>query len=531
MQKILRIEESDNLIVALQDLHAGETVSWHGTPFVLKTDVHAKHKFATEDVAEGGLVSMYGTTVGVAIRPIARGEAVTTDNIKHRAAPVSLEGGTAWNWQPPALDVWRGRTFEGIVRADGRVATANYWLILPLVFCENRNVARLADALGRALGQTDDSLSDLAIGLAHGAAAAARRASPFPNIDGVRPITVTSGCGGATSDCMAMCEILAAYADHPNVAGITVFSLGCEKSQIASFQEALKRRNPGFAKPALYYRQQDWDSETGMMRDALEKTWALLPAANACKREPLPLSRLKIGVKCGGSDGFSGISANPTMGVVSDIVVGLGGGSVLAEFPELCGAEGNIVARCDSVEKKRRFLDLMQKYEKTANFFGTSISDNPSWGNIQDGLITDAIKSTGAAKKGGNAPVAAVMDYGEPMPDAGLSLSCTPGNDVLAVTGQVAAGANVVIFSTGLGTPTGNPIVPVLKISTNSEIAKRLASMIDFDCGPVIGGVPLEEVAAGLLEKVIATASGTYKVAADRLGQYDFMFWKRTLDL
>lgn len=532
MQKILRIEETDNLIVALKDLHEGETVRWKDEEFTLATDVRAKHKFVALDIPEGGIVTLYGTTVGMALKPIARGEAITTDNVKHAAAAVTLDDVEPYGWTPPDVSRFAARTFDGVVRDDGRIGTANYWLVLPLVFCENRNALKLATTLNEALGYRDNSLDAFASTLTQEAAVAAP-AKPryFVNLDGVRAIQVNSGCGGAASDCETLCEVLAAYADHPNVAGITVFSLGCEKSQISMFKDALTRRNPAFDKPSLYYRQQDWDSEERMMKEALNKTYELLPAANAVTRRPVPLSKLKIGVKCGGSDGFSGISANPAMGVVSDIVIALGGGSVLAEFPELCGAEGNIVARCDTVEKKSKFLELMHRYEKVANYFGTSISDNPSWGNIQDGLITDAIKSCGAAKKGGNAPVADVLDYTEPMPDAGLSLLCTPGNDVLAVTGQVSAGANVVIFSTGLGTPTGNPIVPVLKIATNSEIAGRLADMIDFDCGPIIDGKPLEEVAEALLDRVIETASGTYKVKADRLEQYDFMLWKRSLDL
>ncbi|MDR3537652.1 MAG: altronate dehydratase [Acetobacteraceae bacterium] len=531
MQKILRIEESDNLIVALKDLHRGETVQWKGQPFTLASDVRAKHKFATEDVPEGGIVSLYGLPVGKAVKPIAKGEVVGTENIRHYTAPVSLADTTPYAWTPPDVSAYAGRTFKGVVRDDGRVGTANYWLVIPLVFCANRNATKLADALNEALGYANSDLKSFARKLANGTADADGGGRPFPNLDGVRSMPVTSGCGGATSDCQTLCDVLAAYADHPNVAGITVFGLGCEKSQIAMFKDSLAARNPNFAKPALYYRQQDWDSEERMMQDALRSTLGLLGNANECERTEVPLARLKIGVKCGGSDGFSGISANPAMGVASDIVVALGGGSVLAEFPELCGAEGNIVARCGEVETKQKFLDLMQNYEKVANFFGTTMADNPSWGNIQDGLVTDAIKSTGAAKKGGNAPVAAVLDYCRAMPDAGLSLSCTPGNDVDAVTGQVAAGANVVIFSTGLGTPTGNPIVPVVKISTNTAIAKRLSYMIDFDCGPIIEGASIDEVGRALLERVIETASGDYKVKADQLEQFDFMLWKRSLDL
>ena len=268
-----------------------------------------------------------------------------------------------------------------------------------------------------------------------------------------------------------------------------------------------------------------------MMEEAVRKTVAHFKNADRVERRPVPLSKLKLGVKCGGSDGFSGISANPVIGEVSDRVVTLGGGSALAEFPELCGVEANMISRCIRKEDKVRFLDLMRRYEAAANACGTSISDNPSPGNIHDGLITDAIKSAGAAKKGGKAPISAVLDYAEPMPDSGLSLVCTPGNDVEAVTGLVASGVNVVLFSTGLGTPTGNPIVPVLKVATNTAVAEKMSDVIDFDCGPVIDGVPIPEVADRLFEKVVDAASGRYAVKADRLGQHDFLFWKREVSL
>ena len=190
-----------------------------------------------------------------------------------------------------------------------------------------------------------------------------------------------------------------------------------------------------------------------------------------------------------------------------------------------------MISRCIRKEDKARFLELMRRYEAAANACGASISDNPSPGNIHDGLITDAIKSAGAAKKGGKAPISAVLDYAEPMPDSGLSLVCTPGNDVEAVTGLVAAGVTVVLFSTGLGTPTGNPIVPVIKVATNTAVAERLSDLIDFDCGPIIDGEPIAAAADRLLEKVLDTASGRYSTKADRLGQHDFLFWKREVSL
>lgn len=531
MQNILKIEPNDNLIVALKDLKKGDLVNWNGEEYLLATDVKAKHKFSTQEISVGDVVSLYGVPVGKAIKPIAKGAAITVDNIKHFAAPVTLDDDEPYQWENPAVTEWENRTFKGIVREDGRVGTANYWLVFPLVFCENRNVQKVTDALNEALGYANNDLKDFARQLASSHALHQAPVRPFAHLDGVRCCTVTSGCGGGMSDSMTLCDVLAAYADHPNVAGVTVFALGCEKARMVDFKDALKRRNPGFKKEIIYFRQQDWASEEKMMQDALKATYDAIQKTPVVERVDVPLSFLKIGVKCGASDGFSGISANPAMGLVSDWLVTLGGASALAEFPELCGAEGDIVKRCASRPLKEKFLSLMKHYEHVANFFDTSISDNPSPGNIADGLITDAIKSAGAAKKGGRAPVSAVCDYVEPMAGSGLSLVCTPGNDVLAVTGLVAAGCNAVIFSTGLGTPTGNPIVPVLKIATNSAIATRLVDLIDYDCGPIIDGTPLPSISHGLFEKVIEAASGSYKVKADRLEQADFMLWKRSLDL
>jgi len=293
----------------------------------------------------------------------------------------------------------------------------------------------------------------------------------------------------------------------------------------------LKAQNSNFDKPCLIYEQQQWDGEKAMMQAALRDTLKALHQADQVTRQPVPLSNLKIGVKCGGSDGFSGLTANPTIGRVSDIVVALGGASLLAEFPELCGIETNLIGRCIHDADKQRFSSLMRDFEARAEAVGARFADNPSPGNIRDGLITDAMKSAGAAKKGGTSPVVSVLDYGEPVRDAGLSLLCTPGNDVESVTAVVASGANVVLFSTGLGTPTGNPIVPVLKIASNTPVARRLSDIIDFDCGPALEGKSINELANELLDVVIDAASGDYRTKAAQLQQYDFMFWKRDISL
>jgi len=533
MQNILCIHPQDDMLVALTDLKAGETVRWENENIRLVTPVATKHKFARRPLATDEIVKLYGVPVGKAMKPIALGEVITTENLKHYAAEVEKTTTAPYNWSLPDVSRWEDKTFMGYVREDGRVGTANYWLIFPLVFCENRNVEHLRNALEGPLGYAADDLTSHTFSLLGEATGTATNGPPrpFPNVDGLRIITHVGGCGGTRNDARSLCRILSTYADHPNVAGITVFSLGCQNAEISMFEKYLKEQNPDFNKPYFIFEQQKWDSEPAMMKAAIRDTLEGMKEANKAVRTPVPLSHLKIGVKCGGSDGFSGITANPAMGLLSDMVVALGGSSILAEFPELCGVEANLIERCVRPEDGDHFLQMMRDFEAKAKAVGSSFSDNPSPGNIRDGLITDAMKSAGAAKKGGTSPVVSVLDYGEQVDGSGLALLCTPGGDVEAVTGIVSAGANVVLFSTGLGTPTGNPIVPVLKIATNTPMAERLKDMIDFDCGPVIEGVPLSKVADDMLDLVIATASGEHIAKADNLHQYDFMFWKRDTSL
>lgn len=269
-----------------------------------------------------------------------------------------------------------------------------------------------------------------------------------------------------------------------------------------------------------------------MIVDAIRTTFKGLVEANKITREPAPLSELTVGVKCGGSDGFSGISANPAVGYSADLLVALGAKVLLAEFPELCGAEQQMIDRCVTKEAAEKFIHLMQTYDALANKVGSGFYMNPSPGNIKDGLITDAIKSTGAARKGGTSPVVDVLDYTEPATKAGLSLVCTPGNDVEATTGKAAAGATLILFTTGLGTPTGNPVAPTIKLSTNSTLAKRMGDIIDIDTGGIITGEKtIEQMGEEILEYCIKAASGEVIPKAVLLGQDDFIPWKRGVSL
>jgi altronate hydrolase len=536
--------------VALRDLPAHAAAEWGGEQFNLPYGVNGKHKFATEDIEPGGAVIMYGVLVGRATQPIRRGEPITTFNLKHDSEGYSTARRQPYNWSPLDVTKWTDRTFMGYHRPDGRVGTYNYWLVVPLVFCENRNVLILKDAFEKELGyaQSDQyrqqvreflstyqqggdfsRIPDLeSIGSTRGNGAANR---PFRNVDGIKFLTHEGGCGGTRQDATTLCSLFASYAVHPNVAGITVLSLGCQNSELSILEDEIKKRDPNFNKPMYVFEQQK-GTEYSLMSGAIKETFMGLVEVNKQEREAAPLTKLSVGLKCGGSDGFSGISANPVLGHLSDIIVSLGGQTLLAEFPELHGVEQELLNRCVTEEKAAKFEKLMRDYSSKADAVGSAFAFNPSPGNIKDGLITDAIKSAGAARKGGNAPIADVLNYTERATQPGLHLVCTPGNDVEATTGKAAAGANIILFTTGLGTPTGNPICPVVKVSTNTTLAQRMADVIDFDSGPVVSGEQsIEQNAEALLECVIQIASGEVLTKAQQLGQDDFIPWKRGVSL
>jgi altronate hydrolase len=438
----------------------------------------------------------------------------------------------------------------GYHRANGTVGTANHWLVVPLVFCENRNLDVLHEALTGPLGYGRRSsyagqvrqliqlyregkpADDLHIARFEPELATGHAERIFPNVDGIKFLNHDGGCGGTRQDAQALCNLLAGYITHPNTAGATVLSLGCQHAQAAMLEEAIHKRDPAFSKPLFVLEQQKAGSETDLVEMAIRQTFAGLMQANQCRREPAPLSKLCIGLECGGSDGFSGISANPAIGHTSDLLVALGGSVILSEFPELCGVEQELSDRCVDAEKASRFTQLMQTYHERAKAAGSGFDMNPSPGNIRDGLITDAIKSAGAAKKGGTSPVADVLDYTEPVKNPGLNLLCTPGNDVESTTAEVGSGANIVLFTTGLGTPTGNPITPVIKIATNTALYKKMNDIIDINTGTIIDGTEtIEEAGERILDYVIKVASGEIEVHSVRLGQDDFIPWKRGVSL
>ena len=335
-----------------------------------------------------------------------------------------------YHWTAPDVSKFQNRTFNGYHRADGQVGTQNYWLVIPLVFCENRNIELLKNAFLNGLGfqkldPFTQKVQQLGALLAEGkaleidtestASVLVHKSAQFPNVDGIKFLTHESGCGENKDDSLNLCALLAGYCLNPNVGGITVLSLGCQHSQIEVFKEKLKEKDPNFSKP-LYIFEQQQDNGSGvenMLNEVILQTFKGLVEINKQTRKPAPLSALRVGVKCGGSDGFSGISANPAIGHTADLVVGLGGTVMIAEFPELCGVEQELQNRSVTKEIADNFGFLMREYARRAALVGAGFDMNPSPGNIKDGLITDAIKSAGAAKKAGSSPIEDVLGYGQ----------------------------------------------------------------------------------------------------------------------
>lgn len=547
MQTVLQLDTRDNVLIALKDLRAGDSVSFEDESYVLPGDVPCKHKFVTQDRRVGDPVYMYGVLVGRAREPIPRGGLISTANLQHQSAEYSAKR-EPHPWTSPNVSACQEKTFLGYRRADGQVGTRNYWIFVPLVFCENRNLATLQHAFEEELGyavperhrrqvarlveryrQDPTKLPEALTVLDE---EIPRPHPVFEHVDGVRFLAHQGGCGGTREDSNNLCGLIAGYLHNPNVAGATVLSLGCQNAQSSTLLSELRQRDPGWNKPLVLLDHQTAGTETALIERALLETFAGMAQADRCRREPAPLSALTLGLKCGGSDGFSGLSANPAIGHAADLLAALGGKTLLSEFPELCGVEQSLVDRCVTQESADRFVALMRDYAERARAVRSGFDMNPSPGNIRDGLVTDAMKSAGAARKSGSSPVTAVLDYPEYAVTPGLNLLCTPGNDVECVTAQVAAGATMVLFTTGLGTPTGNPIAPVVKIASNTSLAERMPDIIDIDTGPVLTGqVTIEQMGERILEQIVPIASGVIRTKAEILQQNDFIPWKRGVSL
>lgn len=541
---VVRVHKDDNVLVAIKNLPKDTSIEFERKSYVALEEIEVKHKFVTSDLNLGDPIIMYGVLVGRATTALKAGTPISRRNVSHDSSAFG-ERVANTQWNAPDVSGYGQTQFDGYRRSDGQVGTRNHWLVVPLVFCENRNVMVLKEAFERQLGYAQSSAyEDLVSRLVKGEGVenemveraglgiAKRSERVFPNVDGIKFLTHDGGCGGTRQDAQILCGLISGYINHPNVAGATVLSLGCQNAQIELLESELAKRNSSFDKPLLIFEQQKSESEWDMMSTAIKSTYVELEKANELKRETSSLSRLVFGMECGGSDGFSGISANPALGAAADLLVALDGSVLLSEFPELCGVEQELINRCMSDEIANKFSTIMRDYSNSAIAVGSGFDMNPSPGNIRDGLITDAIKSAGAAKKGGSSPVTAVLDYPEYVSEKGLNLLCTPGNDVESTTGLAGSGSNIIFFTTGLGTPTGNPVAPTIKVSTNRSLAERLPDIIDYDAGGIIEGEKsIEEAGGELMDLAIEVASGRVYTKSEGLGQDDFIPWKRGVSL
>lgn len=495
------LRPDDDVAIATRDLATGTVVRLaDGTDVVVATTVPRAHKLALRAVGAGGQVHKYGQSIGRATRDIAPGEHVHAHNLAMDLTEREHEFGTARRTPPATM---RGRTWLGYRRPDGRVGTRNYIGVITSVNCSASTAKIIADQF-RGIGVLD----------------------AYPNVDGVMAITHGSGCGLVpdSEGGQMLPRTLRGYARHPNFGGLLVLGLGCEMIQVESLAAGLDLPE-GLRVETMTI--QDMGGIRATVRGAVELIQRMLPEVDRARRTEADVSELVLGMNCGGSDGYSGITANPALGLASDLIVGAGGTSVLAETPEVFGAEHLLTSRAISPEVGQKLLDRIEWWKAYAAAGGGTLDNNPSPGNKAGGLTTILEKSLGAVAKGGSAELAAVYEYAEPIRDKGLTFMDTPGYDPVSVTGIVAGGATVVCFTTGRGSVLGTKPAPTIKLATNTEMYTRMREDMDLNCGRIVDGTAtLPEVGGEIFERVLAVASGE-KTASELmdLGQEEFQPW------
>jgi altronate hydrolase len=489
----IQVHADDNVAVALRPIAAGEQVEVAGRAVCVSGAIEQGHKFALEDLGAGEIVRKYGWPIGRSTAPIAAGDQVHTHNVE-----TLLSGVEGYRYDPAAAAPLPGpeqARFSGYRRADGRVGTRNEIWILPTVGCVSRTAERIA-------------------GIAH-----ARHSDA---VDGIHAFTHPFGCSQLGDDLSGTRSVLAALACNPNAGGVLIIGLGCESNQLDALITEIPDTLRGRVRTLKAQAEED-ETEAG-----LALVDELVCQAEQVKREPVRLSELVVGLKCGGSDGFSGLTANPLVGRISDIVVGSGGATVLTEIPEIFGAERMLMTRAANSEVFDELVAVVNDFKRYFLEHGEPVSENPSPGNIAGGITTLEEKSLGAVQKGGHAPVADVLRYGQRIHRKGLSLLEAPGNDAVSSTALAAAGATVILFTTGRGTPLGFP-VPTVKIASNSALAARKKNWIDFDGGKVLDQ-GLDSAGDELLALITRIASGE-PTAAERNDEREIAIWKRGVTL
>lgn len=493
MQTFLKIHPDDKVAVALKPLAAGEVLDVNGTAVTLLEDIPQGHKFALCHLAAGEAVIKYGCPIGVAKEEILPGAWIHTHNMK-----TGLGELLTYTYQPQFSPLAPGdeRTFMGYRRSDGRAGVRNEIWIIPTVGCVN-NIAGAIER-GAQIYKTDA-------------------------IDAIAAFPHPYGCSQMGDDQEHTRQILADLINHPNAGGVLVVGLGCENSNIDMLKGYIGPYDENRVKFLVCQESED------EIADGLKLIEELAAYAGSFHREPISCSELVIGMKCGGSDGLSGITANPTVGRFSDLLVSRGGTTILTEVPEMFGAETLLMNRCADEELFEKTVALINDFKNYFTSHGQTIYENPSPGNKKGGISTLEDKSMGCTQKSGSSPVRGVLSYGEPVSRKGLNLLSAPGNDLVASTALAASGAHIVLFTTGRGTPFASP-VPTVKISSNTPLYDHKKNWIDFNCGSLVDGTPLDELGQQLFEYVIAVASGE-KVKAEKAGFHDMAIFKQGVTL
>lgn len=489
----LRVDPRDEVAVALGPLAKGQRVDVDGSEVELRDDIAQGHKFAVHDVARASAIRKYGWPIGTASRAISAGDHVHSHNLA-----TALEGVEGYAYEPldpEPIDGANSPAFMGYRRADGRVATRNEIWVIPTVGCVARTAQKIAV-------------------LAH-----ARHAG---TIDGVHAFAHPFGCSQLGEDLGATRSVLAALACHPNAGGVLLVGLGCESNQLDALMDEIPEELRHRVRTVHAQGVED-EIEAGMAHIN-----SLVASARLATREPCNFGELVIGLKCGGSDGFSGLTANPLVGRMADRVIAAGGSAILSEIPEIFGAERLLMARARDRVVFDALVGVVNDFKSYFLAAGQPVSENPSPGNIAGGITTLEEKSLGAVQKAGHAPLEDVIRYGKRVSRRGLTLLEAPGNDAVSSTALAAAGATAILFTTGRGTPLGFP-VPTIKIASNSALAARKPGWIDFDAGQVLSD-GLDASAAALATKIAAIASGA-PTAAERNDEREIAIWKRGVTL
>lgn len=487
--KAIKIYDTDNVAVATEPLPAGETVDIFGEQITLAEPIPAGHKFAIRKISEGENIIKYGSPIGHAKVDIEIGYHVHTQNVK-----TNLGSLLEYEYTPDFEDVPKTEPeyFMGFKRENGKVGIRNEVWIVPTVGCVNSIVREIERLSQEFVGGT---------------------------IDGVYAYNHPYGCSQLGPDFEMTLKYLSGLIHHPNAAGILVVGLGCENSNIGELKKRLGEYDP---ERVRFIVAQDHEDE---IEDAVKIVGELAEVAKTYKREKCPVSELVIGLKCGGSDGFSGITANPLLGRLSDRLIGMGGSSILTEVPEMFGAETLLMNRCRTEKQFNETVSLINDFKSYFMRYGEGVDENPSPGNKAGGITTLEDKSLGCTQKGGTAPVEDVLSYGEPIRVKGLSLLQSPGNDLVASNALAVSGAHMVLFTTGRGTPFGCP-VPTVKISSNTPLSEKKHYWIDFNAGRLLDGVTMDALTDELMRYIIALASGEIRAKSEYLDKHELAIFK-----